>query len=193
MSRILFKEAVTAVKLIALVLTLGGVAGISMSTQQPAQTQSMSFQIGAIGFGLLAGFCYSLYYVIGKHFSDRYSSPNLFAYMLPIGALGLLPWVPFGSKSLTAWGAMACIAGLSTYGAYYCYYKGLQYLEASRASITATLEPVVAAVIAYFWWQERFTAIGYLGSFMILTAVVMMVADPFAKRRNKDGAAGEEA
>jgi drug/metabolite transporter (DMT)-like permease len=38
-------------------------------------------------FGLSAGFCYSLYYIFGKFFSTRYTSPNLFFYLLPIGAL----------------------------------------------------------------------------------------------------------
>jgi DME family drug/metabolite transporter len=50
-------------------------------------------------------------------------------------------------------------------------------MEASRASITATLEPVVAAVGAYFWWGETFTLLGYVGSALILGAVILMVLD----------------
>ena len=69
------------------------------------------------------------------------------------------------------------MAFFSTYGAYYCYYIGLKHMEASRASITATLEPVVAAVVAYFWWGETFTLMGYIGSALILGAVILMVLD----------------
>jgi DME family drug/metabolite transporter len=85
---------------------------------------------------------------------------------------------------------MIRLAGLSTYGPYSRYYNGLQYLEASRASTTATLEPVIDAQIAYFWWQETFTAIGYIGSVMILSAVVLIVADPFSKGPQKIDAGG---
>jgi drug/metabolite transporter, DME family len=66
---------------------------------------------------------------------------------------------------------------LSTYGAYFCYYKGVRYLEASRAAIAATLEPVIAAVVAFFWWGEAFSISGYAGSAMILAAVLLMVLD----------------
>ena len=131
----------------------------------------------AIVFGLHSGFCYALYYIFGKHFSGRYSSPNLFIYALPIGALGLMPWVTFGPKTATAWLALVILALISTYLAYYFYYAGLQYLEPTRAAITATLEPVIAAVVAYFWWQEYFSPLGYAGGALIIGAVVLIIWD----------------
>ena len=97
--------------------------------------------------------------------------------VLPIGAVCLFPLVEFSHKTPTAWAALICIAFFSTYGAYYCYYIGLKHMEASRASITATLEPVVAAVVAYFWWGETFSLLGYIGSALILGAVILMVLD----------------
>ena len=54
---------------------------------------------------------------------------------------------------------------------------GLKNMEASSASITVTLEPVVAAVVAYFWWGETFSVFGYVGCFLILFAVILMVLD----------------
>jgi hypothetical protein len=44
-----------------------------------------------------------------------------------------------------------------------------------RAAITATLEPVVAAVVALSLVGEYFTALGYAGSALILAAVVLVV------------------
>ncbi|MCP3955338.1 MAG: EamA family transporter, partial [Desulfobacterales bacterium] len=98
-------------------------------------------------------------------------------YMLPIGAICLFPMVEFSHKTPTAWIALVSMAFFCTYGAYYCYYIGLRHMEASRASITATLEPVVAAVVAYFWWGETFALLGYIGSALILGAVILMVLD----------------
>ena len=176
LARIFFKEALTPVKLGALVLTLAGITAVSLGGAGDSGS-GLTVSAGALIAGLTAGFCYSLYYIFGKHFSNRYSSPNLFFYMLPIGAVCLFPLVEFSHKTPTAWAALICIAFFSTYGAYYCYYIGLKQMEASRASITATLEPVAAAVVAYFWWGETFTFLGYIGSALILGAVILMVLD----------------
>lgn len=171
LARFAFQELLTPAKLFALVLTLVGVVLVAWGGGAVQVSGS------AIGFGLAAGFCYSLYYIFGKYFSTRYASPNLFLYLLPIGAVSLLPWVDFAPKSTLAWVALFCIAGLSTYGAYFCYYKGVQCMEAGRAAIAATLEPVVAAVVAFFWWGEALGMTGYLGSACILAAVLVTVLD----------------
>jgi DME family drug/metabolite transporter len=171
-ARFAFRERMTPFKSAALVLTLAGVALVALGGGTIQITPK------AILFGLSAGFFYSLYYIFGKHFAPRYSSPNLFLYLLPIGAMTIAPWVEFSSKSPVVWGALICIAALCTYGAYFFYYQGLLYLEASRAATVATLEPVAAAVVAYIWWGEAFGASGYLGALLVLAAVLMMVWDP---------------
>jgi DME family drug/metabolite transporter len=174
-ARFTFKEALTPVKLTALALTLFGVICVASGGG------SIALSGPAIFYGLASGLSYSLYYIFGKHFSEKYTSPNLFFYLLPIGAAALAPWVEFAPKSAVSWSVLICIALLSTYGAYFFYYQGLKYLEASRAAITATLEPVVAAVVAFFWWGESFSLLGYIGSAAILGAVLIMVRDSRTK------------
>jgi drug/metabolite transporter, DME family len=173
LSRIVLKESITPTKILAMVLTLVGISAISLGKGSSHDGSPIS--ISAIVFGLSSGFCYSLYYIFGKYFTGRYSSYNLFLYVLPIGALGLLPWVTFTAKNPTAWLALISLAIICTYGANSCYYLGLKYLDAGRASITAALEPVVAAAVAYFWWGEVFTVQSYIGSAVILSAVILMI------------------
>lgn len=174
LSRLFFKETITRKKVAALVLTLAGIVMVSGS--QGAGSLGLGGEgRAAVLFGLLAGFCYSLYYIFGKYFSDKYSAPVLFLYILPFGAVCLLPWFSFAEKSVTAWTALWAIAFLSTFGAYHFYYAGLKRVEAGRASIIATAEPVVAALTAWCWWGERFTMAGYLGSALILFAVILMI------------------
>jgi DME family drug/metabolite transporter len=67
------------------------------------------------------------------------------------------------------------IGFFSTYLAYALYAAGLRRLEATRASVVATLEPVLAAVFAYLWWGERFSAGGYLGAGLVLLAVYLVI------------------
>jgi len=173
LSRLFLKEKVNLKKMAALVLTLMGVFLISNNQQTGAMGAGAGFS--AVMFGLLSGFCYSLYYIFGKYFSEKYSASVLFLYILPFGAICLLPWFAFAEKSLTAWTALGAIALFSTFGAYHFYYAGLKRVEAGRASIIATAEPVVAALTAWCWWGESFTMYGYLGSVLILAAVVLMI------------------
>jgi drug/metabolite transporter (DMT)-like permease len=173
MARIFLKEPLTRTKLTAVVLTIIGVGCISLGNGSPGE----SLNLPAILFGLTAGFCYSLYYIFGKKFSARYSAPNLFLYILPTGSLFLAPFVPFSPKSATAWAALWALALLCTYFAYHCYYAGLKRLEASRASIIATVEPVAAAAVAFVWWGETLSVPGWIGAGAILCGVLLTIRE----------------
>ena len=190
LSRLFFKEPVTLVKFIALAMTIAGVAGVSFGAgSQPAAPGRLP-EVAAYAWGLTAGFCYALYYIFGKHFSGRYDAPTIFLYILPVGALLLLPSVNFVHKSVAAWVALAVIAFFSTYLAYALYYAGLRWLEPSRAAITATLEPVIAAVVAYIWWSEVFTFSGYAGGGLILLSVGLIIWDGMRKERRQPRPSG---
>lgn len=172
-SYFIYKEKLTRIKITAVILVIAGVYLISKTGGNANSTTSIG--LIALISGLASGFCYSLYYTIGKYFSNKYSSANLFLYVLPLGALGILPFVDFAHKTPLAWTALISIAVISTFLANHCYYKGLQYLEAGRASIVATIEPVVAALAAYIILGEYFTFLGYWGAFLVLVAVIITI------------------
>jgi len=185
LSFFIFRERITPAKILAILLTFMGVFAISLDSG--ANTAQGQINLPAILFGLLSGLGYSLYYIFGKYFSARYSSPNLFLYVFPAGFLGILPWVSFGPKTAMAWTAIMLIVFFCTYMPYICYYTGLKYIEAGRAAITATLEPVVTAIIAYFWWGEFFTIQSYLGSFLVLSAVILVIIEELVRNRFSEG------
>ncbi|MER3537335.1 MAG: EamA family transporter [Thermus sp.] len=168
-SRLFLREPLGPRGGVALALTLLGVGLIGWGGE--ARPDPLG-----IAFGLLAGFSYALYYLFGKVFLPRYATPTLFAYLLPVGALGLLPFLKPHPLSLLALGAVGFLALFSTYGAYLAYYAGLRRMPATRASVLATLEPVVAAGVAYLWWGERLPPWGYLGAGLILLAVLLTLA-----------------
>lgn len=183
LSFMILKEQMTKMKLIALAMTLAGVAGVSLGPSL-SQDHTLTLTFMGIMMGLTAGLTYALYYIFGKLYLDRYTTPTLFLYALPIGALGLTPFFNFHpDKSATVWICLAVLAAVSTYGAYSVYYAGLKRLEATNAAVVATLEPVIAAVLAYFWWNETFSPLGYVGSVLILGAVLVIVLD--GKNRRK--------
>lgn len=166
-------ERLTVQKGLAVALTLLGVAGIAV-----AGAGSVRITWTAVGWGLASGLSYALYYPFGKRYFEAYTPAVLFAVALPIGAVGLAPLVAFSPKPQMAWWALGFIGVVSTYGAYLAYAAGLQRLEASRASIVATLEPVVAAGVAHAWWGERFGGWGYAGAMLVLGAAFLAAAAP---------------
>jgi len=164
-------ERMTAGKGAALALTLAGVAGLAS-----AAGGEVRVGVAALFWGLLAGWAYATYYLFGKRFFDRYPAPTLFLYALPVGALGLLPLVDFHpAKSAAAWGTIAFVALVPTYGAYLLYSAGLRRVEATRAATVATVEPVVSAAAAYLVWGERMAPAGYAFAALVLAGVVLMV------------------
>ena len=172
----IFRERLSGYKILAVVLVIAGVYMISRSGGGKAADDVSSLGLLALVSGLVAGLCYSLYYTVGKYFSGRYSSANLFLYVLPVGIVCMLPLVEFAPKNVVAWSSLIAVSTVSTYLANYCYYQGVKYLEAGRASIVATLEPVVATAAAYVILGESLSLLGYLGAAVIITAVIITIA-----------------
>lgn len=174
LSWIVLKEKMTPTKTICVVMTILGVACISLG---PQLLTGASFNLNLFGLaaGLVSGFTYALYYILGKKFLYRYATPTIFVYALPFGAMLLLPFIEFAPKSPQAWMLLAGLALVTSYGAFSVYYAGLKRMEATRASVIATFEPVVASVAAYFLFGEKFSMLGYMGSTLIIGAVLLVV------------------
>lgn len=170
LSLVVLKEPLDRTGLLAVALTLLGVGLMGVGGGSGVRVLSL-----ALFFGLLSGFTYALYYIFGKLYLPRYATPTLFLYALPVGALGLLPWVEFAPLSPRAVGALLFLGVFSTYGAYLAYYAGLKRLPATRASVVATLEPVVANLFAFLLFREVLSLWAYLGAGLVLLAVVLTV------------------
>jgi drug/metabolite transporter (DMT)-like permease len=106
----------------------------------------------------------------------RYAPVTIYAVILPIGALGLVPFVRFAPKDAAAWLLLVGLALVSTYLAYLLYYTGLRSVEASRAVLVATVEPVVAAALAAAVYGERLGPLGRWGRGLILLAAAAAAA-----------------
>ena len=188
LSRLLVNEPMTRIKVAAVAMTIIGVLGVSY-----APGLASTITTGAVVFGLLSGLSYALFYVFGKRWLHQYPTPTMFLYGMPVAALAMLPIIDFAPFSGKAMLACVALAALSTYGAYSIYYAGLRYLEATRAAMAATVEPVAAAILAYFMFGETFAWTGYLGAALILSAVFITIVDSARRhRRALSRVAGDE-
>ena len=172
-SALFLRERLHATKLGALALTLLGIIGVASAGDgavRPSPT--------AIAWGLLAGVSYGSLYFFGKRYFARYAPATVFVVALPVAAAALLPLATFHVKSGLAWIALIAIGVFSTYGAYLAYSAGLARLDATRASTVATVEPLFATALAFVFWGERFSPLGYIAALLLLVGVVMMAREP---------------
>jgi DME family drug/metabolite transporter len=73
-----------------------------------------------------------------------------------------------------AWVWIFALAIIPTLLGYSFYTKGLKYLEASRAGITATWEVVVASVLALIFFGEKLTPVQISGAVLILWGIFIL-------------------
>lgn len=174
LSCVVLDERMDPIKTACVAMTITGVASISLG---PKLMSDAAFNLNLFGLaaGLVSGFTYALYYILGKKFLYRYPTPTIFVYALPFGAILLLPFIDFTPKSAQTWLLLIGMALITSYGAFSVYYAGLKRMEATHASIIATFEPVVAAVFAYALFGETFSLAGYLGSCLIIGAVFLVI------------------
>lgn len=159
--------------LLLLALATAGVALVSQ-----ARGEGVHATFASIAWGLTAGLSYASYYVFGKWVLRRHPPTLVYGLALPLGALALTPLVPWSAKPPSAWLLLAGAALVSTYLAYLLYGIGLRDASASRAVLVATVEPVVAGIVAWAAFGERLGAIGLAGAALVLGAAVWSAFPP---------------
>lgn len=175
MSAVLFREKLTAPKVAALLMTVAGCALVSGVLSGEA-ISSMGLLLG-----LCSGFGYALYSIFSRYAIERgYDSWTItfytFAFCAAAGAF-LTDWRAI-SAAFTAqpplWGLSAVMGVLTAFIPYILYTKGLEGMESSRASILASVEPVVAAIISTAVFHEPMSAPQALGIVFVLGGIVVL-------------------
>lgn len=174
-SLVLFHEKMTKRKGLVLGMTFLGcllVAGILEG--------GAAFTWRGIFVGLCAGIGYALYSIFGT-FAIRqgYGSLTISFYTFLVAAVFMAFCVePLEivrrTTEMGAWPLLTVFALLTTVVPYLCYTKGLSGLPASRASVTATIEPVVAALLGILIFHESASVMKITGVVLVLLSVVLM-------------------
>jgi len=168
-------EALDARKVIALVLAFGGCTLVARA-YDPAQ---LSLNIGGIAFGLGAGLTYALFTIFSKVVVKQYSPWTALTYQLLFGALFLAPFqnrdafAPLIQHPQTWLYLLGLVFG-PTLGAIWFFTAGLRSVPASNASIIATIEPVMASVLAFVILGERLEFLQIIGGAMVIGGAVWL-------------------
>lgn len=176
MSIFFFHEKLDKRKLIALALAFGGcvlVSGIS--------GEGMTVKGLLIGLG--SGIGYGLYSILGKIALRKYSSYTVTTYTFIFAAVG--SWIisqpanmieKFSSAPDFGFLIVLCFltALITAVIPFLSYTIGLESVEASKAGIIATIEPMVATLIGILVFSEKLTLMSGAGILLILAAVVIL-------------------
>lgn len=174
-SRFVFGEKFTKKKIISLLLTF---LGIILITNQTGE-KTLVIPLLGIMTGLGSGFGYAMYSIIGKYALKKYNSLTFVTYTFIMGSIFLIPVLftinPEIIKINFHLIEQIVLLGLfPTALAYIMYTIGLNNLEASKASITATIEPVVATVVGVLMFKEILFLQQYIGIFLILFSIILI-------------------
>lgn len=175
LSRIFFKEYFNLSKIVALVFTaIGCMLVIQLF---PLSDKTISFYGLLVGLG--SGFGYALYSIFGKIALRKYSTVTIITYTFIFASIVLIPTsgVTIAFEKLSSGNTIATVIGLGLFPtvlAYLLYTKGLSMIESGKASITATMEPVVATAVGVYLFDEILTVFQIIGILLIISAVVIL-------------------
>ena len=184
MSVLFFREKLDGRKIAALAAAFAGcvlVSGISGEGITP---------LGLLA-GLGSGLGYGLYSILGTVALRRYSPYTVTTYTFCFAAAG--SWLICGPADTVSKIAAApdpfslllfcgMTALVTAVIPFLAYTLGLRTVEASRAGILATVEPLVATLIGILVFSEPLTVLSGCGMALILAAVILL------NRKGKKGA-----
>ncbi|CUX76950.1 carboxylate/amino acid/amine transporter [Thermococcus chitonophagus] len=173
--RLIFKEKITPTKLLAVALVITGVVLLN--------TDSITVSKLAIATGLASGLTYSLYGVFSKMAVRKEEPEKALFNVLLIGMLFLIPFTDFRVPT----GAIPYLVALAffpTFLGYILYNTALKTVEISRASVIATIEPVVAMTLAFLIFGERLTVLQIIGAGLIITGAILVQITPSYSRQS---------
>ncbi len=138
----------------------------------------------AIAWGLGAAVLFATYQLMGKYAADRFTPWTLLVYGLGAATVFWLfalggpgPLVTLLSDP-RAFLAVLVLAVLSTVIPFGVFLIALRHIEATKASVSSTLEPVFAGLAAWVLFGERLTTLQLLGGLLVVGAVVLSQLQP---------------
>ena len=168
-------ESITQKKITSVVVTLGGIGLIS-----GASFELLNFLGVAATFG--AAVLYSFYIVVGRQALDSVNEVTLTVYVLLgaaticllIGALSGQIMLPTGPSE---WSLLVGIGVFSTGMPIFAFFAGLKRIDASKAGVLATAEPVVAVVLGGILLNESIPVPAYIGAILVISGVILVQSE----------------
>jgi DME family drug/metabolite transporter len=186
LSRLIFKEHFSGLKIFSIVLSLAGTSLVSGAIDPSAWRLNPA----GIVFGLLTGLFFAFYNLEGKSAADKgidswtalfysFGCATLFLFMFNLIGNAVSSQAPFANfmwlgNSFSGWALLFFLGVAPTLGGFGLYTLSLRYLPPTVANLIATLEPALTAIWAYFLLGEQLTSTQLAGSLLVFSGVVLL-------------------
>jgi drug/metabolite transporter (DMT)-like permease len=174
LARLLLAEPLVAPKVLALIASVLGIVLLT-NIHLPGR---MNISYTAILTGIGSALSYAMSRVLGKIALRIYPLRAVVFYSLALGTsflfLIIRPQHFLLEISGRAWLVSAAMSLVTAVLATVCAFMGLQRIEASRASIVATIQPVVASLLGFILFGELLNISGLAGASLILLGAVLV-------------------
>ena len=170
LSYILFREAFTVRKVIALVMTFFGCMLVTgMLGQQQAITTT------GLLYGLGAGLGYAFYSIFSRYALEKgYHSLTITCYTFIVTTVVSVFFTNVSKVSMVVFSSplyvmlTVALGLICTVAPYLLYTLGLQEVDNSHAAIIASIEPVTATVLGFVVFGEDITVVKMMGMILVL-------------------------
>jgi drug/metabolite transporter (DMT)-like permease len=137
----------------------------------------------AVAAGVASAVGYAGWILVGRSVSRQVGPWHMLFYGLLVGAVAWSLYVPPWQAYLRPytpfeWVLILYIVAFATVTPFALFLYGLRFIDSQGASLTATLEPVVAALAAALWLGEALTGRQVLGAAVILSSVIALQIAP---------------
>lgn len=135
-------------------------------------------RIGIVS-GVISAVTFAWYSIQGEYGMRRYDPWTVLFYAMFFAAVTLNilypPLQAFAhSYSPVQWGWILYIGVGGTLLPFGFYLYGVNFIRSTRASITATLEPIVAAFVSYAFLSEVLSPLQIFGGILVIGAVILL-------------------
>ncbi|MBE3609560.1 DMT family transporter [Campylobacter californiensis] len=161
-------------ELIALILASLGV--ILLATHGDLTTLVISPK--ALFYCLLSAVCVCIYNLLPTRLNKKYPITLNLGWGMVIGgvllAFFMRVWNLNGVSDVSGFLAFISVVFFGTICAFSFYMVGVKSLGASKASLIACIEPVSAALFAYFWLGTEFVFLDFTGFVLIISCIFLL-------------------
>jgi len=169
------RERLTPMTIVAI---LGSLIGCGLVVQAYNLELLSMNRVGIIG-GILAAVAFATYSILGEYGMRKYNPLTVLFYAMLFAALTwniLHPPLEAFLHAYTpaAWGLILFIGIFGTILPFALYFEGINLIRATHASITATLEPLTAGIIAYIFSGDILGPLQILGGEMGIVSIILL-------------------
>lgn len=187
----LTRSPVTARVWLALTLGLGGSALVLWQPVGPVRPLGL-------GLALLAALVYTGYILLARRVTERVPPLTATAYVASFAAATYLILGTAGGGlrydfAPAGWAGILAIALVSTVLGMWAFFRSIELVGATTASIVSTLEPLTTVVAAGLWLGEVLRPVQWAGGALILAAAVLIATAPAAVPQRVRDRAGRGA